>query len=203
MQTPLRETSLMNAGRTYGELCRITDGSGGHKARCSIQPKALPSHERAEIGAERLGIVPRLVLRPAIGGGLAPALGGALAPIGPQRLAAAVVGVETAREIARVVAILVQGRIEAEPRRDVSGLRGPADAEARDRDHALGKLEQLAHHIGAIADGADRTTAEPDRRGGTHERGQNDRAVDDGVEEQVEMIVGERLVAQSRDRWEP
>src|SRR5712692_3581888 len=167
-----------NAFRARGKVVGSRKGSTQPTPKRSIQPKALGPHERAEIGAEGLGVVPCLVLGPAIGGGLAPALRGALAPIGPQRLAAAVVGVETAREIARVVAILVQGRIEAEPRRDVSGLRGPADAETRDRDHALGKLEQVAHHIGAIADGADRTATEPDRRRGAHEGVEHERAVD-------------------------
>src|SRR5216683_1786772 len=133
-----------NAFRARGKDVGSRKGSPQPTPKQSIQPKALGPHECAEIGAERLGIVPCFVLRPAIERRLAPALRGALAPIGSPRLAAAVVGVETARKIAGVVAILVQGGVEAEPRRDVSGLRRPADAEARDRDHALGKLEQLA-----------------------------------------------------------
>src|SRR5262245_20717500 len=40
-----------------------------------VEAKALGAHEGAEVGAQRLGVLPCLVLRPAVDSGAAPALG--------------------------------------------------------------------------------------------------------------------------------
>jgi hypothetical protein len=54
-----------------------------------------------------------------------------------------------------------------------------------------------------IADRADRTDAQTFGLGRDHERGQGDRRIDRGVEEGIEMIVGEISVAQGVDSTLP
>jgi hypothetical protein len=54
-----------------------------------------------------------------------------------------------------------------------------------------------------IANSADRATAETDGGSRAHERGKDDRAVRDGVEEQIEMIVRKRFASHGRDLREP
>ena len=79
-----------------------------------------------------------------------------------------------------------------------AGLGGPSGGEAGDRDHALRQGQDIAHPSGLVPNGAERTAAEPDRGGGPHEGGHHDGAVDGGIEQQIDMIVRERLAAQAR-----
>src|SRR5882724_5747719 len=64
-----------------------------------LQPKPLRSHECPEVGAQRIGVLPRLVLRPAVERRLPEPRGVALAPIRLQRGAAAIIGLELRLEI--------------------------------------------------------------------------------------------------------
>ena len=66
-----------------------------------------------------------------------------------------------------------------------------------------GSFEHLAHLRRMIADHADRAGAEPHRVGGADEARQHDAGIDRGVEELIEMIVGERLAAHFRDFRQP
>src|SRR6516162_5940284 len=51
-----------------------------------------------------------------------------------------------------------------------------------------------------IADGADRTAAEPDCLRGADKRRERDCRIDDGIEEQIEVIVRERFATQLGNR---
>src|SRR5262249_58672148 len=85
----------------------------------SLEPEAPGAHERAEIGTQRLGVLPRLVLGPAVEFRLAPTVGIALAGGGPPRRPAPVISVDLLREIARCVAVLVQPGRQGEPPPDL------------------------------------------------------------------------------------
>src|SRR5437879_3377537 len=74
----------------------------------SIQTKALPAHEGAEIGALRHAVLPGLVLGPAIERRLAPARRVALVGVAVDRGAAPVIGIDAGGEIALVEAVDVQ-----------------------------------------------------------------------------------------------
>ena len=71
----------------------------------------------------------------------------------------------------------------------------PADAKSRDRKDVLRQPQQFGHRRRPIADHANRACAEPLRLRGQHERRERDPGIDTGVEERVEVIVGERLAA--------
>src|SRR5947209_15829046 len=119
-----------------GSSSRGSPASGG-AGEASLQAKPLRPDEGAEVLAQRLGILPGLVLGPAVELRRAEALDRALAPRRLGRGAPPVIGVDLLGEIALPVAILMQGRLQAEPRRDVSRLGGPAGAHAGDREYPL------------------------------------------------------------------
>lgn len=57
----------------------------------------------------------------------------------------------------------------------------------------LGQAQQVRHLLRVIADGADGGTAEPRRFSGDDERRKRDAGVERCIEEDIQMIVGERL----------
>jgi hypothetical protein len=109
--------------------------------------------------------------------------------------AATVVSVEVSGEVAVVEAILVQRHGQRQAGTDIAGVRRPADAHARDRNHAGGQRQEIADLGRMIADHADRAAAEPDGFGRDREGRKRQRGIDRRVEEQVEMIVRKRLAA--------
>src|SRR6266581_2259851 len=136
----------------------------------SIESKALLTHEGAEIGAGRLGILACLVLRPAVEARLTPALDTALAPIGPQRRAPPIIGLDFANEVALAIAVVDDGGRQRQPRRDLSCLLGPANAQSCDRNSARRQIERLGDGPGIIPDRADRAGAKADGGCGLYER---------------------------------
>src|SRR4051794_28114003 len=96
----------------------------------SIESKALLAHEGAEIGAGRLGILACLVLRPAVEARFAPTLDAALPPIGSQRRAAPIIGLDLSDNVALAIMVLDDGGRQRQPRCDLAGLLGPADAQS-------------------------------------------------------------------------
>ncbi len=103
-------------------------------------------------------------------------------------------------EVAAVETAAMHGGVEAEPGRDVALLGRPAETEPGHRHDLLGQAQQVAHHRGVIADGADRAAAEPGGLGGADEGRQHDRRIGHRVEKQIEVIVREWLVAHLGDR---
>src|SRR5262245_2643675 len=149
-----------------------------YATRSSIEPKALLTDEVAEIGAGRLGILARFVLRPAVEAGFAPALDTALAPIGPQRRAAPIVGLDLGDNVAFAIMVLDDRGRERQPRRDLAGLLGPADAKSGDRNRARRQIERFGNDPRTVPDRADRAGAKADSGRGLDERRQHDRAID-------------------------
>src|SRR5262245_45069770 len=90
--------------------------------RALFEIEAFFPHERPEVRPLRNAVLPRLVLRPAVERDLAPARRVARL-VGMDRGAAAIVGVDAAREIALVVAVLVHRALQPEPRADVTRVR--------------------------------------------------------------------------------
>src|SRR5580692_12756992 len=99
-----------------------------------IEAKSLATHEGAKIRARRHAVLAGLVLRPAVKIRLAPALGAALPAIRPQRRPPPIVGVDLFGEIALAIAVFDHRGAQRKPRRDLAGLRRPADAEPGDRN---------------------------------------------------------------------
>jgi hypothetical protein len=60
------------------------------------------------------------------------------------------------------------------------------------------QAEQLGDLLRVVADGADGCAAEPHRLRGDDECRQRDAGIDGGIEERIEVVVGERLAAPSR-----
>ena len=145
----------------------------------------------------------RLVLRPAVEARFAPALGTALAPIGPQCRAAPIIGLDLADDVALAITVLDDGGRERQPRRDLAGLLGPADAQSGDRHGARRQIERFGDDPGIIPDRADRAGAKPDGGRGLDERRHHDRTIDRRVEERIEVVVREWLVTPPRHHRQP
>src|SRR5690349_20173803 len=105
-------------------------------ARQSVQTEALGADELSEACAQGLGILPRLVLGPAVGSGMAPSFRSALARIGAHGLATAIISFDPGILLAVPVAVLVQGHFQTEPGCDVPSLCRPARAKPGHGDHA-------------------------------------------------------------------
>src|SRR5262249_20280689 len=126
-----------------------------HRNR-SIKAKTARAHVSPEVGALWHGVLPRLVLGPAVEGRFAPLVRRALLRVGTDDGAPPVIGLDLRGEIAVVIAVLMQGKGKAEAWRDGAILRRPSDAEAGHRDDALRQLQQLGNSPRMIADHADR-----------------------------------------------
>src|SRR5437762_3098082 len=147
----------------------------------SIETEPLRPDEIAEIGPRRFGILPSLVLRPAVERSFAPTRRLALAAIRPHRRPTAVVGIDFGCEISLPIAIPNERGDEGKARGDLAALRRPADAEAGYGDTSLRKRQQVADGVRVVADGADRTAAEAEHRRRADEGRERDRRVHDGV----------------------
>ena len=115
-----------------------------------------------------------------------------------QGLAAPVVARQLPFEVGLDVAVLVDGQRERQPRADLARRGRPAEAQARERHDLCRQAQEPVDQVRVVADLADRARAQPDRFGGVHASRQRDRGVAHRVEEEVEVVVGERLVAHRR-----
>ena len=79
----------------------------------------------------------------------------------------------------------------------------PTDAQPRNRDHALGQIEKVAHRTCLVAHGADRATPQTHCLGRAQEGGEHDRAVRDRIEEEIEVIVRKRFASHRRYLRQP
>src|SRR5262245_34172763 len=132
-----------------------------HAAPVSVQAKALGPHEGTPIGALGVSILARLVFRPAVKIGHTEAVDATLAPDRLFAVAAMVVGLDGFPDLAVLKAVAVHRRCQRQPQTEAWTARGPAKAQAGDREHVRGQCQQLAHLGRVIADGADGSAAEP------------------------------------------
>ena len=91
--------------------------------------------------------------------------------------------------------VVMHGHGQRKPHAELRRLGRISHDEAGYREDMVGKLQEPRQRVGVDADRADRTDAQAFSLGRDHERGQGNRGIDRGVEEGIEMIVGEMPVA--------
>src|ERR1700722_18308098 len=106
----------------------------------SVEAKSMCTQIGRERSAFRLGGLPGLVFRPAVKGRLAEFRIGALLLLGNgvQRIAPAVVIVDSAEKRAVVVTIAVRRDLARQAQADVTLTLGIAEAKSRDRKNQIG-----------------------------------------------------------------
>src|SRR5215468_5498683 len=121
----------------------------------SVEFETLGAHECAEVGPFRHRILPRLVFRPAIVGAFPEPVGVALRAEGLDGLPPAIVGDDLLLQPSLVIAVAVEGDIEAQPRAHHPLERRPTGAQRGYREDMLGQPENVGYLGGMVADGAD------------------------------------------------
>src|SRR5437762_7408068 len=129
--------------------------------RVSMMASGQAEALAADVGTEAValgdGVLPRLVLRPAVALGIAPAVGQplALARRGVARLAPPVVVVDERLEPAVVVTVGVHGERRWQAQADPAGLRRVAETHAGYREDARRQRQQVAQLLHVVAHHAD------------------------------------------------
>ena len=113
-----------------------------------LQPEPLPPHERPEIRALRIGVLPGLFVRPSVIGLLSEPLDIALAR---RRTAALIVFTDPGQPVLGKP-VLVHRRRQRQPRRDPRRPAWPADAQPGDRDHPFGQVQKLGNQRNPVPD---------------------------------------------------
>src|SRR6266550_8068853 len=130
----------------------------------------------------------RLVLRPAIKGGVPKNLRRALLLTRDRvpRVSPSIVGIDRRAEMGIVIAVAVHRDRKRQAHADVTRACRIANAQPRYREHLVGEAEYCRDRIGVVAQGADWATAETHGLGRQDKGLHNQCGIDGGVEEPFE-----------------